>query len=127
MFFFFPFVGGGGLFGLILFFIMLRLIIRSLGFRNSSSSYRYYQFHTDIPGSENMQNKASSKAYSVLGIPETATDDEVKKAYRKLTLEYHPDTIAGKGLGPEFTEFAASKFREVQKAYEEICKDRNIK
>ncbi len=127
MFFFFPFFGGGGIFGLIFFFLMLRIIIRSLGFRNTESNYRYYEFHTNIPGSDSTNQKASSKAYSILGLPESATDDEVKKAYRKLTLEYHPDTIAGKGLGPEFTEFAASKFREVQQAYEEICKERNIK
>lgn len=121
MFFFFPF--GGGFFGLFFFFMLLRLIIRSLGFNNSQRNdyqYQYYEFHTQQPQSH-------SKAYSVLGVPETATEEEIKKAYRKLTLEYHPDAIAGKGLGPEYTEFASNKFREVQRAYEEICKERNIK
>lgn len=70
---------------------------------------------------------SSSKAYAVLGLQETATDAEVKKAYRKLILEYHPDTIASKGMADEFKEYATKKFREIQEAYETICKERNIK
>lgn len=69
----------------------------------------------------------SSKNYAVLGLKDNATDDEIKKAYRKLILEFHPDTIAGKGLGEEFKEFATKRFREIQQAYEEICRERGIK
>ncbi|MGX8685431.1 MAG: J domain-containing protein [Spirochaetales bacterium] len=50
----------------------------------------------------------------------------MKKAYRRLILEYHPDTVAQKG-GPEFKEYATKKFVEIQQAYEEICKQRGIK
>ena len=42
--------------------------------------------------------KGASKAYVVLGLTESATDTEIKKAYHKLILEYHPDTIASKGM-----------------------------
>lgn len=86
-----------------------------------------------IPDSvtENIRRKyhvsGTSKAFAVLGLPETATDAEIKKAYRKLILEYHPDTIAAKGLADEFKDYATQRFREIQSAYETICRDRNIK
>ncbi len=75
----------------------------------------------------NYNVKGSSKAYAVLGLTESATDAEVKKAYRKLILEYHPDTIAAKGMADEFKEYATKKFREIQEAYEAICAERGIK
>lgn len=71
---------------------------------------------------------ASSRAYEVLGLQKTATEAEIKKAYRKLILEYHPDTVANKeGAGEEFRAYAAKRFQEVQNAYEQICRERGIK
>lgn len=75
----------------------------------------------------NYKVKGSSKAYATLGLPETATEAEIKKAYRKLILEYHPDTVAAKGMADEFKEYATKKFREIQEAYETICAERGIK
>lgn len=54
--------------------------------------------------------------YQVLGVPPTATDDEVKKAYRTLCKRYHPDANVGK---PDAAQ-TEKKFMEVQQAYEEI-------
>ncbi|NCB02289.1 MAG: molecular chaperone DnaJ [Spirochaetia bacterium] len=68
-----------------------------------------------------------SKAYSVLNLTPSATDEEVKKAYRKLSIEFHPDTIASKGLPEEFTRFATEKFRAISDAYEAIKKERGLK
>ncbi len=70
--------------------------------------------------------KSSSRSYSVLGLESSASDDEVKKAYRKMVNEYHPDKIASKGLPEEFTKFASEKFREIQDAYDEIRKSRGL-
>ena len=54
--------------------------------------------------------------YQVLGVAPTASDDEVKKAYRQLCKKYHPDANVGK---PDAAQ-AEKKFMEVQQAYEEI-------
>ncbi len=66
-------------------------------------------------------------AYSILGVDSGATDDQVKAAYRKLSREFHPDALAAKGMGEEFTAHATGKFREIQGAWESIKGARGIK
>ncbi len=68
-------------------------------------------------------NEADS-AYRILEIKKSATDKEVKKAYRKMVKKYHPDKL--QNLGPEHIKGAEEKFRQVQKAYEQIQKERGI-
>lgn len=67
------------------------------------------------------------KHYATLGTDATASNEEIKKQYRKLVHEYHPDKIASKGLPEEFTRFAETKFREIQEAYDTIKKERHLK
>lgn len=68
--------------------------------------------------------KDFEKYYAILGCGGNDPDDQIKKQYRKLVSEYHPDKIASKGLPEEFTKFANDKFREIQGAYEVIKKER---
>ncbi len=71
--------------------------------------------------------KAGKKhSYGVLGVSPSASNEEIKRAYRKLVSEYHPDKIAAKGLPDEFISFAHDKFREIQEAYESIRKERGL-
>lgn len=58
--------------------------------------------------------------YEVLGIPETASEDEIKKAYRKLSRQYHPDANVN---NPNKAQ-AEEKFKEIQQAYQQIMKMR---
>ena len=58
--------------------------------------------------------------YEVLGISPSATDDEVKKAYRELSRKYHPDSYANNPLA----DLAEEKFKQVQEAYNQIMKER---
>jgi DnaJ like chaperone protein len=68
----------------------------------------------------------SDHFYSVLGAKASDSDDQIKKQYRRLVMEFHPDRIVSKGLPEEFSEFAQEKFREIQEAYEAIKKERGI-
>ena len=62
----------------------------------------------------------SKNPYDVLGVPQNASDDEIKKAYRELTRKYHPDANVNNPLA----DLAEEKFKEVQEAYDEIMKER---
>ncbi len=62
----------------------------------------------------------SQDPYGVLGISRTATDDEVKKAYRKLAKQYHPD------IHPD-RDFAEKKMAEINAAYDQIIRQRQGK
>jgi len=64
------------------------------------------------------------KHYENLGITRQATTAEIKKAYRKLAAEYHPDKIESKGLPPEFLKFANDKLADINGSYDAIMKAR---
>lgn len=70
--------------------------------------------------------KDVNKYYAVLGCTSNDSDEQIKKQYRKLVSEYHPDKIISKGLPDEFVKFANDKFNEIQEAYETIKKERRI-
>ena len=59
--------------------------------------------------------------YKILGVPATATDDEVKKAWRKKAQEFHPDKVQGTGLSDAFVEYATEQIKKINEAYEKIC------
>jgi DnaJ like chaperone protein len=69
-------------------------------------------------------NNTLDSAYKILEISPEATDEEVKKAYRKMATTYHPDKVAY--LGEEFRKAANEKFQKLNEAYEKIKKDRGI-
>ena len=68
--------------------------------------------------------READSVYSVLEITPSATDDEVKAAYRRMAMKYHPDKVAT--LGAEVQKAAAEKFRKVQEAYETIKRARGM-
>jgi DnaJ like chaperone protein len=63
-----------------------------------------------------------ASAYDALGVEAGADKAEVKKAYRKLVNQYHPDKVQGQGLPPEFINAATEYFKRIQVAYEYINK-----
>ncbi|MCK9219592.1 MAG: TerB family tellurite resistance protein [Bacteroidales bacterium] len=69
--------------------------------------------------------KSTSWAYDVLEIVPSATDEEVKKAYREMAKKHHPDKVAN--LGEDVKRAATEKFQKISAAYEEIKKQRNMK
>mgnify|MGYP002514549175 CR=1 FL=1 len=62
--------------------------------------------------------------YRILEIDPSASNEEVKKAYRKMAVKYHPDKVAT--LGEDVQKAAEVKFKAVAQAYEAICKERGI-
>lgn len=67
---------------------------------------------------------STDAAFTILEISPDASDDEIKKAYRKMAMKYHPDKVAY--LGEEFKKTANEKFQKVNEAYEAIKKERGF-
>jgi DnaJ like chaperone protein len=78
----------------------------------------------DFESIKAMFYESSESAYKILEIEKTATNEELKMAYRKMVKKYHPDKL--QHLGEEHVKGAEEKFKQVQKAYEQIQKERNL-
>jgi DnaJ like chaperone protein len=79
---------------------------------------------SDYLSIRNMFIPETDSSYKILEIETSATNDEIKKAYRKMALKYHPDKVSH--LGEDFRKTADDKFKKVNEAYEKIKKERNI-
>ncbi len=73
---------------------------------------------------QSMFVKDALSAYKILEIEKAATNDEVKKAYRRMAMKYHPDKV--QHLGEEFLKDAKEKFEKINEAYEQIKKERGF-
>ncbi|MDY5969969.1 MAG: TerB family tellurite resistance protein [Bacteroidales bacterium] len=113
----------------------LRLIANNLGInsqdfmsiytRRVESNRGGHNGYSSDYGSATSKGGLSMNPYKVLGLDGSATDDEVKRAYRRLVMKYHPDKL--EGLGEEIKRNAEKQFRKINEAYETIKKERNIK
>ncbi|MET0049927.1 MAG: co-chaperone DjlA [Candidatus Thiodiazotropha sp.] len=65
-------------------------------------------------------------AYAILNVTQSASDQEVKRAYRRLISQHHPDKLVSKGLPEEMMKLAAQKTDEIKKAYERIKEARGM-
>ena len=70
------------------------------------------------------KESVSQNAYTILGVDPSATDEEVKKAYREMAKKNHPDLVSN--LGEEVRLAAEKKFQEINQAYETIKKQRGL-
>ena len=78
----------------------------------------------DMESLKAMFYKNHDADYKILEIEKTASDEEVKKAYRKMAVKHHPDKVAQ--LGPEMQKAAEEKFKSIQQAYDNIKKKRKM-
>ena len=73
----------------------------------------------------NLKGESLADAYKVLEIEPSATDEEVRKAFRQLALKHHPDRVAT--LGEDVRRAAEEKFQQINNAKERIYKARGMK
>lgn len=78
----------------------------------------------DFLSIKNMFIPETDSSYKILEIDSTSSNDEVKKAFRKMAMKYHPDKVSH--LGDDFRKSADEKFKKVNEAYDKIKKERNI-
>lgn len=71
-----------------------------------------------------VKNVDKDWAYKALEIEPSATIDEIKKAYRRMAMKYHPDKV--NSLGEDVKKSATEKFRAINEAYEQLKKDRSF-
>ena len=95
---------------------IIEQIATHMGIANADyqSLLSLYRKHTD-----------ANWAYTALEIDPTATDEEVKKAYRRMAMKYHPDKLAN--AGESIRQQATDKFRSINDAYEHIKSQRGMK
>ncbi len=65
--------------------------------------------------------------YAVLGLKRNADEDEIKRTYRRLIREHHPDTLIAKGMPQEFIDLATQKMATINAAYDTIAKERGLR
>ena len=111
---------------------MLRLISQYLGIsqgdytsiheRHTGYSGTGYSGGSGRSGGSAGRSAYTKDPYKVLGINNLASDDDVRKAYRKMAMKYHPDRVAG--MGEEMQRNAAEQMKEINQAYDEIKRRR---
>ncbi|WP_394248747.1 co-chaperone DjlA [Vibrio profundi] len=125
---------------------VLHKIARGLGFSSQQleqrlqmqeAAFRFQQQGGGFGGQQGQQQSSGwqqasqtnhlADAYKVLGVSENAEGKEVKRAYRKLMNEHHPDKLMAKGLPPEMMNVAKEKSQEIQNAYDLIKKVKGFK
>ncbi|MBF4334685.1 MULTISPECIES: co-chaperone DjlA [Vibrio] len=125
---------------------VLHKIARSLGFssdqlerrlRMQEAAFRFQQggnfggqqqgYQQSGQWQQAAQAERLTDAYDVLGVSEDADAKEIKRAYRKLMNEHHPDKLMAKGLPPEMMNVAKEKSQEIQNAYDLIKKEKGFK
>ena len=76
-------------------------------------------------GDIRVESQKLDAAYELLGVQESVTDQELKKSYRRLMNQHHPDKLVAKGLPEEMIDIATQKTQDIKEAYELIKKHRS--
>jgi DnaJ like chaperone protein len=97
-----------------------RMKIRVQAQQRFNYQYQYHQHRQNQHQPHHKEPSNLQDAYEVLGLKAYASDDDVKKAYRRLMSQNHPDKLVAKGLPEEMMKLAKEKTQKITKAYETI-------
>jgi DnaJ like chaperone protein len=103
--------------------VLLQKIMKTLNFRAHQYSYQRTGFGQQ-PGRS--ARDELSDAYQVLGLKRPSTATQVKKSYRHLMSQNHPDKMIAKGLPEEMVKLATEKTQKIQAAYDLICRQKDF-
>jgi DnaJ like chaperone protein len=95
--------------------------------RYSQQSRAGYRYQSQQSQSTQNPRQQLADAYKILQVASTATDAEIKKAYRRMMSKHHPDRMEAKGVPPEMIKLANQKTQQVKQAYDTITKLRPTK
>lgn len=84
-----------------------------------------FRFATGEAHSQQGKTQSLDDAYAILGMKPSDSDADIKKAYRRLMSQHHPDKLVAKGLPEEMVKVATEKTQEIHKAYDLIKSNRN--
>ncbi len=108
-------------------FTTLENMIRAQQAFHGDTGHTHQQSHHHAHSSSKPRPDLLHEAYQMLGVATTATDSEVKKAYRRLMNQHHPDKLVAKGLPQAMVKIATEKTQEIKAAYDTICQARGVK
>jgi DnaJ like chaperone protein len=95
-------------------------IANRLGFDETQIRHILDMLRAGRPGASGRSRPSLNEAYRTLGVAPGADFDEVKKAYRRLMNQHHPDKLVSKGLPEEMIAIATEKTQKIKAAYEQI-------
>ena len=101
-------------------------IARHLGYDQAAFKHMLEMVlnQSHFAGGQTSSASSLDDAYKALGVSKESTDQEVKRAYRKLISQYHPDKLMGQGVPEDMIKVATEQAKEVQLAYDLIMKTR---
>lgn len=108
--------------------VLVRQVYAASQYQNQSQ-YQSYQHHNQSHQQHYARPNPRTElkdAYAILGLDDKADVQQIKKAYRKLISQHHPDKLIAKGLPENMIKLATEKTQKIQKAYEHICAVKGI-
>ncbi|MBE8167342.1 MAG: co-chaperone DjlA [Shewanella sp.] len=109
---------------------VLSVIAKQLGFSQQQLDSMLERWKAEFKfqqSSAGTNTTSEADAYQLLGLTESSSDKDIKRAYRKLMNEHHPDKLVAKGLPKEMMELANRKAQDIQTAYDKIKQTRGFK
>ena len=110
---------------------ILSTIAQELGFSSAQLKQMLTRWQAEFKfhqaGGTGNSTTSLADAYQLLGIKESDSDQQIKRTYRKLMNEHHPDKLVAKGLPEEMMELAKRKAQDIQTAYDKVKLHRGFK